>query len=73
MVVIFQSEKARRFLLENGVVFTFRSKRRKKLGEDWITDRRGGHKIADALVEEEGEVQASRSRPLRRVQRLQHA
>jgi len=51
--VIFQSEKARRFLLENGVVFTFRSKRRKKLGEDWITDRRGGHKIADVLVEEE--------------------
>ena len=54
MVMIFQSEKARRFLLENGVVFTFRAKRRKKLGRDWITDRRGGHKIADILVEEEG-------------------
>ena len=54
MVMIFKSEKARRFLLENGVVFSFRSKRRKKLGRDWITDRRGGHKIADALVEEEG-------------------
>jgi len=52
--MIFQSEKARRFLLENGVVFTFRAKRRKKLGEDWITDRRGGRKIADILVEEEG-------------------
>lgn len=52
--MIFQSEKARRFLLENGVVFTFRAKRRKKLGEDWIADRRGGHKIADVLVEEEG-------------------
>ena len=52
--MIFQSEKARRFLLENGVVFTFRAKRRKKLGRDWISDRRGGRKIANVLVEEEG-------------------
>jgi len=52
--MIFQSEKARRFLLDNGVVFTFRAKRRKKLREDRIADRRDGHKIADVLVEEEG-------------------
>jgi len=54
LVMIFQSEKARRFLLDNGVVFTFRAKRRKKLREDRIADRRDGHKIADVLVEEEG-------------------
>jgi len=59
MVMIFQSEEARRFLLENGVVFTFRAKRRKNLGNDWITDRRGGHKVVDVFVEEEGRFKPS--------------
>jgi len=54
MVMIFQSEKARRFLLQNGVVFTFRVHRRLMTGEDWITDKRGGRKIGDVQVEEEG-------------------
>ena len=61
MVMIFQSEKARRFLLENGVVFTFRAKRRKKLGRDWITDRRGGRKNSRHPSGGRGKVQASRS------------
>ena len=54
MVIIFQSEKPRRFLLENGIVFTFRLHRRKSVGRDWMTDRRGGRKIADVYVEEVG-------------------
>ena len=52
--MIFKSEKTRRFLLQNGVVFTFRAKRRKRLGRNWITDRRGGKRIAYILIEEEG-------------------
>jgi hypothetical protein len=52
MVMIFQSEEAGRFLLEKGVVFTFRVKRRKKLGKDWITYKRGRRRIANVLVEE---------------------
>jgi len=54
MVMIFQSEKPRRFLLENGIVFTFRVHRRLMTGKDWITDKRGGHKIANVIVEAEG-------------------
>ena len=54
MVIIFQSEKPRRFLLENGIVFTFRVHRRLMMGKDWITDKRGGRKIANVIVETEG-------------------
>jgi hypothetical protein len=53
MVIIFQSRKALNHLLQRGVVFTFRLHRR-KAGMEWVTDRRGGHKIADVIVEEEG-------------------
>jgi len=58
MVMIFQSRKALSHLLQRGVVFTFRPQRR-KTGKDWITDRRGGRKIADVVVEEEGEFAPS--------------
>ena len=54
MVIIFQSKKARAHLLQKCVVFTFRAHRRKKLGKDWMTDRRGGFKITDVSIEEEG-------------------
>lgn len=54
MVIIFQSEKARSFLLENGFVYTFRVHRRKRTGRDWMTDKRGGRKIADVFIEEIG-------------------
>ena len=52
MVMIFQSEKPRKQLLEKGVVFTWRkmSIGGRKLGKDWATDKRGGTKIADILV-----------------------
>jgi hypothetical protein len=58
MVVIFQGGKALNHLLRHGVVFTFKVHRR-KTGRDWITDRRGGRKIADVIVEEEGEFAPS--------------
>jgi len=54
MVMIFQSRKALNHLLQHGVVFTFRAQRRREVGRDWVTDRRGGRKIADVTVEEEG-------------------
>ncbi len=49
MVLIFKSQKALNFLLENGEVYTLRPKIRKE-GRDWITNKRGGRKIADAEV-----------------------
>ena len=48
--MIFSSEKAREFLLKNGLVYTYRMKQRKQIGDDWMTDKRGGHKITDILV-----------------------
>jgi len=49
MVIIFQEEKAREFLLEKGYVVTARARKR-KTGFDWMTDRRGGKKIADVHI-----------------------
>ena len=49
MVLIFKSKKALDFLLKHGEVITFRLHER-KAGKDWITDRRGGKKIADVEV-----------------------
>ena len=51
MVIIFMSEKARNLLLCWGMVFTFRTIKRMKVGKDWMTDRRRGKKIADVDVE----------------------
>ena len=50
MVMIFQSEKARDFLLKNGYVFTFRVKTAKREGHDWMNEKRTGKKIADINV-----------------------
>jgi len=49
MVMLFKSRKALDFLLKHGEVVTFRLHER-KTGKDWITDRRGGKKIADVEV-----------------------
>jgi len=51
-VMIFKSSKALRHLLEHGFVFSFRTKQRKYLGKCWITDKRGGRKIINAIVED---------------------
>jgi hypothetical protein len=56
--VIFQSRKALDHLLRHGAIFTFRVCKI-KTGKDWVTDRRGGRKIADVVVEEEGEFAPS--------------
>ena len=51
MVIIFQNEKARRHLLEEGFVVTFRKNKRKGVNlNDWMTDKRGGKKIADVKI-----------------------
>ena len=52
MVIIFQSPKALKFLLEKGEVYTFRVHARKSPKKnDWITNKRGGKKISDATIE----------------------
>ena len=52
MVMIFQSNKALKHLMEKGYVFTFRifKNYNRKLGRNWITDKRGGKKIADVII-----------------------
>jgi len=51
LVIIFKNRLAREQLLTKGKVYTFRrGKLRKKLGSDWAAARRGGHKIADVIV-----------------------
>lgn len=56
MVMSFSSEKARKQLLEYGVVCTFRKNRRKRVGKDWANEKRGEKAFADIYVEEIGEV-----------------
>ena len=57
MVMIFSNEKVREYLLENGLVYTYRKNHRKtpdgirpQIGRDWATDKRGGKKIADIYI-----------------------
>lgn len=54
MVIIFSSERAREYLLEYGHVYTFRLNQRVMLGNDWMTDKRKGKKIADVHITEQG-------------------
>lgn len=49
MVISFQLENVRKYLLENGVVYTFRSKPHKQ-GRDWANSGRGTKKIADVDI-----------------------
>jgi len=54
MVMIFSSKKALNFLQRHGLVFTVRCKKRKMKNaeqKDWITDKRGGKKIVDVVIE----------------------
>lgn len=50
MVIIFQNKKARDFLLRRRFVYSFRKVDSKYRFYDWMTDKRGGKKIADVLV-----------------------
>jgi len=58
MVIIFSNEYAREYLLEYGIVYSFRKGPvRKQLGKDWMTDRRGGKKISDVYIEAIEEIE----------------
>jgi len=57
MVMIFANQKVREYLLEHGLVYTYRKNHpktldgiRPQLGRDWATDRRTGSKIADIFI-----------------------
>lgn len=54
LVIIFNSERAREYLLEYGHVYTFRLKRRSMIGNDWMTDKYRGRKIRDIHITEKG-------------------
>ncbi len=56
MVIIFQNEKVRNFLIKHGEVVTFRAKKRKQVGYDWMTDKRGGKKLYNVEIDYIGEV-----------------
>jgi len=52
MPIVFSSEKPRKQLLEHGIVYTFRAKRRKRVGDNWAKSSRNGTKICDVYIEE---------------------
>ena len=58
-MISFSVQEARNQLLKEGIVYTFRWKRRKKTGKDWATDKRNNPKIADVYIEEIGRVRAN--------------
>ena len=57
MVMIFAHHRVRKYLLEHGLVYTYRKNHPKTadgirpwIGRDWATDRRTGKKIADIKI-----------------------
>ena len=56
MVISFSVPEARKQLMENGTVYTFRWTKRKRTGKDWANVKRGTKKIADVHIEEVGEI-----------------
>ena len=63
IVISFSVLEASNQLLENGVVYTFRWKRRSffekqkgSLEKTWANEKRGGKRIADVEIEEVGEI-----------------
>lgn len=61
--IIFAEEKARRQLLDEGVVYTFRTSDR-TTGETWARASRTGSKIADVVVEQVCAIPAPRKKDL---------
>jgi len=66
MVISFSVREAREQLLNHGIVYTYRWTRRtffrKELGEKestWANAKRGGKRIADVWIEEEGKMMYS--------------
>ena len=56
MVISFSHPLARAQLLEKGRVYTFRKKRRKKVGNDWANEGRLKPKMCNVHIIEVGEV-----------------
>ena len=56
MVMSFNSERAREYLLQNGEIYTFRKNRRRRIGKDWANENRGGKAFADIFIQEIGEM-----------------
>jgi len=50
MVISFESEKARNYLLEHGIVYTFRLQQRKIIGKDWMNIGRGTERLTDVYI-----------------------
>jgi len=76
MVISFSEPEARNFLLEKGIVYTFRKNRRKQFQKqpredqlrrrgitDWANEVRNKHKIADVVIYEVGAFKAPELRP----------
>lgn len=51
MVITFSVKKARDQLLHQGIVYTFRWRKRNHHGNDWMNQARNGNKVADVFVE----------------------
>ena len=52
MVMSFSVRQVRNFLFSNGFVYTLRTRKRKRVGKDWIRKRkRSKLKIADVYIE----------------------
>ena len=56
MVISFRAVKAMEYLQNNGFVYTFRQRRRKHLGKDWVNKGRGKRKEFDVTIEEVGSI-----------------
>lgn len=50
MVMQFSDEKVRRHLMEKGFVYTFRIRKRKRVGKNWASEGRGKPKFADIYI-----------------------
>lgn len=50
MVIQFNDSKAREYLLTHGHVYTFRTRKRKRIGKDWACITRGNPKFADVNI-----------------------
>ena len=52
MVISFNAKRVRDFLFSNGFIYTFRTRKRKRVGKDWMRKRkRSKLKMADVYIE----------------------
>ena len=63
MVISFSNERARTFLFQTRRVYTYRAKKRKRVGGDWLNFKRGGMVQAYVVIEEVGPMPPSQLGP----------